>query len=184
MANKFFTADTHFGHSNIIKYCNRPFKDSQEMDEALIANWNSKVKPEDEVYHLGDFAFGTPEFAWKIRRRLNGKIYLIRGNHEKPALSAQALFNNVFEWTKDVHTVRIGNQEIFLSHYAHRVWNKSHRGTYHLFGHSHGTLKDLADSLSFDVGVDCQNYFPLSFDEVIDKMKLKTFTAIDHHGAE
>lgn len=178
----FFTADTHFSHNNIIKYCNRPFTDYQKMNEVLIANWNSKVSQEDEVYHLGDFSFASAEDTIKIRKRLNGKIYLIKGNHEKPALDAQKLDPSIFEWVKDVHTVRINKQEIFLSHYAHRVWNKSHHGVYHLYGHSHGTIADLPDSLSFDIGVDCHAYFPLSFKEVVDKMKLKTFTPIDHHG--
>lgn len=174
----FFTSDTHFSHFNIIRYSNRPFKTAEEMDEKLILNWNAKVKPGDDVYHLGDFAFGNTESAKKIKRRLNGNIHLIKGNHEKPALG----MIGEFVWVKDVAEVKVEGQSIFLSHYAHRVWNKSHHGTYHLYGHSHGSLPDDPNSLSFDCGVDCHNYAPLSFSEVKAIMAKKTFKPIDHHG--
>lgn len=180
----FYTADTHFFHANIIKYCNRPYKDPQEMNEAIIANWNAKVPQEGIVYHLGDFSFGSADDALRIRQRLNGKICLIRGNHEKPALTAHHFHPRMFEWVKDVYTVRVGKQSIFLSHYAHRVWDKSHHGVYHLYGHSHGTLPDLNDSLSFDVGVDCHNYTPLSFEEVTSIMNKKNWKPQDHHGSK
>lgn len=177
-----YTADTHFFHSNIIKYCARPYTDAHEMNEALVENWNSKVNPQDAVYHVGDFSFGTVTQTLTIRRRLNGRICLIRGNHEKPAVEAFIQDQSMFEWIKDVYTVKEGKQSVFLSHYAHRVWNKSHHGVYHLYGHSHGTLPDLEDSLSFDVGVDCHEYVPLTFEEVKATMDQKKFKAVDHHG--
>ena len=76
----FFTGDHHFGHANIIKYCNRPFNSVEEMDEMLIDEWNYVVNPDDIVYHLGDIAFSMNELD-KIIRRLNGTIYIIPGNH-------------------------------------------------------------------------------------------------------
>lgn len=80
--NIWFTSDTHFGHRNIIKFCNRPWNTVEEMDNALIENWNKVVKPEDIVFHLGDFAFAT-NGRWKeIINSLNGHIYLIVGNHK------------------------------------------------------------------------------------------------------
>lgn len=79
---RFITADTHFGHSNIIGYCNRPFSDVKEMDGALIQNWNSVVGKGDVVYHLGDFAMGKKDFITNIVSRLNGEIHLIKGNHD------------------------------------------------------------------------------------------------------
>lgn len=78
----FFTSDTHFHHANIIKLSHRPFKDVHDMNEQLIANWNKVVTDKDTVFHLGDFAFGGND-AWdSILSQLNGKIYLILGNHE------------------------------------------------------------------------------------------------------
>lgn len=78
----FFTSDTHFGHSNIIKFCNRPFKDAEEMDRVLIENWNNKVPEDGLVFHLGDFGWGGYQEYKKIRDQLNGKIILIKGNHK------------------------------------------------------------------------------------------------------
>ncbi len=72
----FFTADTHFGHTNIIKYDNRPFASAAEMNEALVANWNCKVSPTDTVYHLGDVSILRPERTHEILERLNGKTPL------------------------------------------------------------------------------------------------------------
>lgn len=78
----FFTSDLHFGHNNIMRFCNRPFKSIEEMDEALIQKWNSVVSKNDLVFDLGDFAF-APNWRWKeILGRLNGHHYLILGNHK------------------------------------------------------------------------------------------------------
>lgn len=178
--NILFTSDTHFGHANIIRYCNRPFKSVLEMDECMISNWNQKVSKDDTVYHLGDFAFGRYwEDIDKYRKRLNGKIHLIKGNHDKSKLFFRHGFTN-FNWNS-FQEIKVQGQDITLCHYALRVWNKSHHGAWHLYGHSHGSLMDDPNSLSFDVGVDCHNYTPLSFDEVAKIMSTKTFKAIDHH---
>lgn len=176
--NYWFTADTHFGHANIIKYCNRPFANVTEHDEKLISNWNTKVQPEDHVYHLGDFAFGRVEYVANIRRRLHGNIFFIEGNHDKTTREIR----NTFGWYDKVRSIRIEEDEYFLSHYAHRVWNKSHHGVVHLYGHSHGTLPDDTNALSMDVGVDCHKYSPISVAEVKAFMARKNFKPIDHHG--
>ena len=80
--NIFFTSDTHFNHTNIIKYAQRPYSDAEEMNEDLIKRWNSVVGKNDIVFHLGDFMFGNINRFWEFRSRLNGKIYLIHGNHD------------------------------------------------------------------------------------------------------
>ena len=175
-----FTSDTHFGHKNIIKYVPRPFSSVEEMDEALIENWNSRVKESDEVYHLGDVALCSPSKLKKILNRLNGKIYLIKGNHDD---SAEACSDR-FEWIKDYYELEVndpdgyqGKQLLVLFHYAMRVWQASHYGTYHLYGHSHGELPDDPTSLSFDVGVDCHNYAPINYDEIKHIMSKKSWTS-------
>lgn len=81
MSKIYFIADTHISHSNIIKYCNRPFKNAQEMNETMINNWNSIVGFDDIVYHLGDFTIDNDTLG-EVVRKLNGKIYLVRGNHD------------------------------------------------------------------------------------------------------
>ena len=138
----FFIGDTHFGHSNIIRYDGRPFSSVDEMNEALIANWNRVVRDRDTVYHLGDVSMLRPEKTRAILDRLNGKICLIRGNHERAA--EDKLCRDRFEWIKDYHFLSLnGGIQIALFHYALRVWNKAHHGAWHLYGHSHGRLPPL-----------------------------------------
>jgi calcineurin-like phosphoesterase family protein len=177
----YFTADLHLDHDNIRKYCNRPFDSVKEMNATLIANWNSLISGEDSVYILGDFCFGTPERTLELIRALNGNKTFIRGNHDRNLKEALQLAKMppVF----DVRSVRVGDQEIFLSHYAHRVWNKSHYGTWHCYGHSHGTLPDDPNALSLDVGVDAWGFKPVSFEQIKERMSRKTFKPIDHHGS-
>jgi calcineurin-like phosphoesterase family protein len=176
MSNLFFTSDHHFGHKNIIKFSNRPFENVNEMDEVMIQRWNEKVQPDDEVYHLGDLAFRSKGSIKKVLDRLNGKIYLIKGNHEKLALT----YKFRFEWIKDYFELVVddpefkrGHQMIVLFHYAIKQWNKKHHGSYHLYGHSHGSLPDDIQAQSFDIGVDCYDFYPLSYTEVKAIMKEK-----------
>lgn len=178
MKNLYFTSDHHFGHKNIIKFSNRPFNSVEEMNELMIQRWNEKVGPNDEVYHLGDVGLMSQSQLQSILDRLNGKIYLIKGNHEKAALAC----HRRFEWIKDYYELVVkdsstkrGEQLIVLCHYALREWNASHWGTYHLYGHSHGSLEDWPHSRSFDVGVDCHEFYPFSYTEVKAIMAQKTW---------
>ena len=172
-----FTADTHFFHKNILIHCNRPFTDVEEMNDKIVENWNSLVKPDDMVFHLGDFCFGTLEHWKSIRSRLNGSIRLIRGNHDKIQTSQ---ITDLFESVNDYLKIRVEDKEanqgwqyLILSHYAFRVWDQAHYGSFHLYGHSHGNLPDDPDSLSFDVGVDCHEFKPISYDQVKNIMSKK-----------
>lgn len=180
MSKIFFTADHHFGHENIIKFCNRPFENAKEMDEILIQKWNEKIKPNDTVYHLGDVALTYKENLATILDKLNGKIHLIVGNHEGAALQNK----NKFVWVKEYHELKVkdpdcanGVQRIMLFHYAMRTWRGAGRGNWHLYGHSHGNLADDPNALAFDVGVDCHNFYPLSYEEVKEIMSRKTWTS-------
>jgi len=160
----FFVSDYHFSHSNIIKYCNRPFKYIEEMNETLIANHNSIVKPDDEVNFLGDFGFSSTANLEKILSRLNGKFYFIIGNHDKDIMNSDK-FNKV--GYADILNIK-GYPKIYLSHCCSRIWEDSHKGSWHLFGHSHGTLE--TDNMSIDVGVDSNDipkkYFPTSLEDI------------------
>lgn len=153
-------------------------------DEALITNWNAKVPKNGIVYNLGDFCFDARK-AVSIIDRLNGQIFFIRGNHDKNI----GQFQHKFGWVKDLYELKVsdkdarhGTQMIVLCHYAMRVWNKSHHGAYMLHGHSHGSLFDDPNLLSFDVGVDCHDYAPLSYEEVKKIMEEKKYKSVDHHG--
>jgi calcineurin-like phosphoesterase family protein len=177
--NIFFTSDTHFHHKAILKYTSRPFQDIEDMNEQLISRWNAKIHKDDTVIHTGDFSFGTVEEALQIFARLNGKIYLAKGNHD----SSEKLKKIPFEAVGDVLQFRYNGKGFFASHFAHRVWEDSHYHTYHIYGHSHGSLPDDPNSLSMDVGIDCHpNCEPFSFEEVREKMKAKNFIPVDHHA--
>jgi calcineurin-like phosphoesterase family protein len=166
----FFTSDTHFGHRNVIKYDNRPFVSVEEHDNTIIDNWNRVVGKKDEVYHLGDFTMGGKAKALYYLGRLNGKIHLIRGNHDD---SGAWKIRNMFVTAREAAYIRIDKVKIYIHHYACRVWRDSHHGSWHLFGHSHDYLPMWGKSM--DVGLASaarilgggkENYRPLSFDEV------------------
>jgi calcineurin-like phosphoesterase family protein len=195
----YFTADPHLGHANIILYANRPFVDrnrdldergrwisreiarqrANEMDETIIMNWNSIVRRPDDVFLLGDFAFC--EDANIYLKRLNGRIHWIHGNHDKAAWAVSHKFASHSPLMEIKVNFPSGNRLVVLCHYAMRVWNKSHWGSYHLYGHSHGSLDDLQDSLSMDCGMDCNNLFPFSVEQIYAHMSTKTLRPIDHH---
>ena len=156
----FFTSDTHFGHANIIKYCDRPFANVEQMNQRIIDNWNSKVSAGDTVFFLGDFCFGDPN---DYIPQLNGKIIFIKGSHD-PKIDAPYMF--VYKTSKVKENGH--RKTIVLCHYAMRSWETSHYGAWHLFGHHHGKLPPYG--LSFDVGVDCWDYYPLSLEEVQQQM--------------
>lgn len=178
--NVWFTADTHFNHAGIIRVCKRPFditvEGVEKMNETLIAAWNARVEDGDVVYHLGDFCWrGDPRI---FTARLKGTIVFIRGNHD-----AKNLHNKV----PNVHDVKLikvvgggsspmPHQKIWLSHYAHRSWPDSHYGSWHLYGHDHGSLIDDINALSMDVGVDTRiDLAPYSLAEIRARMARKIF---------
>lgn len=150
----FFTSDEHYGHTNIIKYCNRPFKSVEEMDEELIRRHNSMVQEYDVVIHAGDFAMCPEQIAFHIMQRLNGYPLFLRGSHDK-WLPKDAPVPTIWEG-------RIEEQWIVVCHYAMRVWPRSHYNSWQLYGHSHGKLEPIGKQ--WDVGVDNNNFTPVSFD--------------------
>lgn len=173
-----FTADTHFGHRNIITHCNRPFADECEMDEQLLDNINLLVAPSDTLYHLGDFARYHRTFAAYRDRIRCRNIVLVLGNHDPQTRSGQPknrfldMFSRVYLSLQIAPLVGGARQPMVLSHYAMRTWNRSHRGSWNLFGHSHGMLPDNG-SKSFDVGVDAHNYRPISMVGVAETMSAR-----------
>ncbi|MGU3340774.1 metallophosphoesterase [Methylobacterium mesophilicum] len=163
-----FSSDHHFGHQALLGTrlgLRRPFDTMVAHDEGLIACWNAAVRPCDTVWHLGDFCYRCPEAkAQEIFARLNGRRrFLVRGNHDR--VGARLPWDGIF----DVAHVHVADPDgsvtgCWLSHYAHRVWPRMHRGDIHLYGHSHGTLPGTAAST--DVGVDCFGFRPVALDEI------------------
>lgn len=180
--NIFFTSDTHFYHKNIINFCKRPFKDLQEMHSEIIRMWNETVRPNDIVFILGDIIFGGANAYEEILPQLNGKKYLILGNHDYKNFTTNKC--KYFEAVYDKMFIAVNDQEIILNHEPllcfggqlnNRIW--------HLFGHVH-TTKDLnlkgncdaqrmflmATPTMYDVGMDFNNYKPISFVDIKEKI--------------
>jgi len=226
--NVFFTSDTHYSHTNIVRGESkwikeeinkdhaglRDFDTVKNMNDALVNGINSSVKEDDILFHLGDWSFGGIENIYDFRKRLNCKnIFLCFGNHDhhivsnkplidketsdyvfqensslKYIMNAQDLFvsaSQILE-IKVQKTTKSKSDRFFLSHYSHRVWNKHHHGSYHLFGHSHGSLDHLMNGRSMDVGIDCAKkyygeYRPFHINEIFDILDGRKIQQIDHH---
>lgn len=156
----FFIADEHFGHFNIIRYCNRPFDSVEEMNEELIKRYNSVVDKNDVVIHAGDFTLEKKEVAYKYQKRLSGTHIFLKGSHDY--------------WLRGIRCHEIWEKTIdgiyvVVCHYAMRVWAKSHYNSYQLYGHSHGKLESIGKQ--WDVGVDNNDFYPVSFDQIKEIMK-------------
>ena len=163
-----FTSDEHYHHKNIITYCNRPFKDVDEMDETLISNHNSVVKEDDITIHCGDFTLAKSQFAKNIILRLKGDHIFLTGSHDK----WMEKINPFLKITLPGYVLeqKINDTYIVACHYAFRVWPRSHYNSINVHGHSHGELQPIGRQL--DVGVDSHNYFPISLTQVIQTINL------------
>lgn len=181
-----FTADLHLGHGNILKYCNRPFLSPQERakaatdprgkwrvsadtvrrhDDELLDAINTRVRPEDRLYVLGDFCWGRYEEALAHRERIACRdVILVWGNHDHREVG------RVFQHTLEQGMITVEGQDIWLCHYPLRTWNRRFHGSWSLYGHVHGKFvaEDEANlsSLTRDVGVDACDYRPLSFQDL------------------
>lgn len=136
-SNIWFTSDTHFSHEAIMRFCSRPFKDVEQMNEALIDNWNGAVGKEDVVFHLGDFCFGGSAEWMKTLDRLNGKIYLCLGNHDLKNIRQG--FMRRFERVSMQYFVEIEKQKMLLCHYPFLCFEGGYKKVWQLFGHVHNT---------------------------------------------
>lgn len=181
----YFTSDTHFGHENIIRFCNRPFRNAEEMNAELIRRWRETVPDDGIIFHLGDFAHGNARIWNDILSALSGRIYLILGNHDMKALRQGYLGR--FEHVAQQMTIRVGGQAIVLNHNPFLCYGGSYRDVWQLFGHVHSgptshtgldrpRLKILFP-LQYDVGVDNNDFRPVSFAEVKTKIELQIAAA-------
>jgi len=170
MADVWLTSDFHLGHFNIIRYCNRPFADTKEMNAAILERVNASVKPDDVLYFLGGLCMGGPKAVAFYRDQIACKtIHFIDGNHDGTARKVQHVFTS---WSS-LSEIKECKQGIVLCHYAMKVWPHHSRGTWQLYGHSHGNLPDDPLSLSMDVGVDSHDFTPWHFEEILAIMRTK-----------
>lgn len=189
--NIYITSDTHAYHKNAIKWDKRKrfntqthlvdseydrkvfYQDTLSMNEEIISNWNSVIKKNDLVYHLGDVSFAKPSTTREFLERLNGNIFLIVGNHDK--MKDIRKYSDLLvgvEYYKEIkHQYENKNYHIVMMHYPIESWNRKHYGSIHCFGHTHGKLKK--DNRSIDVGLDTEfaNFKPILLNDIINELK-------------
>jgi calcineurin-like phosphoesterase family protein len=183
----FFTSDTHFGHAKVIGYSQRPFADIDEMHAELIRRWNERVQPGDTVYHLGDFALGPRENIGKYRAQLNGRIVLVRGNHDR---SKTAMLAAGFDEVHNALELEVDDVRLFLRHipdYDPRHINRKYDRSllkepqsawlpdFRLCGHVHNAYDWVGDmnrgGVTINVGVDVRDYRPVTLAELLAPAK-------------
>lgn len=169
--NVYFTSDTHFFHKNIIKYCDRPFESVEDMNEQIISQWNNIVKPNDIVFHLGDVCFGGKQKWLDTIGKCNGDKYLIRGNHDMKN-PPEEIFDGIY----DQGIIMVDDQMIFMHHFPFLTWPEQAHGCWQLFGHIHSkngesVWKGSLKAGQYDVGMDNNNYKPVSFKELKEIMQ-------------
>ena len=176
----FYIADTHFGHHNVIRYDNRPFRTTAEMDNTMIDNWNKVVGDNDTVYILGDFSWYGFENTVKILDSLRGDKVLIRGNHDRLNVSVAKRFFKIENYLE----ITDGKERVVLNHYPMPFWNGQFRNTVHLYGHVHNShqhnyclsiQKELAQLQDipmrmYNVGcmIPYMDYTPRTLEEILD----------------
>ena len=186
---RYFTSDTHFGHANIIKYCNRPFKDVSHMNEVLIANWNAVVGEDDVVYHLGDVALG-PWTEWDgILTRLNGRKVLVVGNHDRifegeSEKQRDRFAEHYAKWFDEIHhgyaITNVGDHFPIMSHFPYEAdhtndarymeFRPKDEGNVLIHGHTHENnivSRSAKGTLQIHVGADAWEYTPVSEDQIV-----------------
>lgn len=156
----FFTSDTHFGHENVIGYCARPFKDAEEMDRELVRRWNETVRPFDDVYHLGDVSFRRAEETARILKRLNGRITVVKGNHDRQGyLRKWVEAGAILGWHQRYWTF----EPFFLSHVPMSTEEPQ------LCGHVHVDWKQRRKTIN--VGVDQWDYRPVAYETLVGMIR-------------
>ena len=191
MSQTWFTADTHLGHANIVKFCQRPFLSSEEQekaridprgrwkvsratinqhDQALIQSINESVMPDDTLWILGDFCWGKEKEAAAYLDRITCKnVHFVLGNHDHSTIGP------LFKSNMQQGIIRVKGQLIWLNHYPMRSWDGRFHGSWHLYGHVHNRFEKADQQtlhlLTKDVGVDACNYRPISFEQLNEYMK-------------
>ena len=177
MSKVFFTSDLHFGHKNVIRFDNRPFASVDEMDKELVRRWNRKVAKDDVVYVLGDVSWYNLERTKAIVKSLNGRKFLVRGNHDRITADNPCGFEGVTSY-KELHLP--GNVHVVLSHYPMPIFNRHHYGSYMLYGHVHNSHEwNMVESWKADmqrldipcnmynVGTMIWGYEPVTINEIL-----------------
>lgn len=191
----FITSDLHFNHVNIMKYCNRPWNNTDDMNEEIILRWNKKVPYDGITFILGDIALGGKSKAEKLAKmlsRLNSRKLLVSGNHDNYLFDSEECMEHL-ELLPPIVTLKVPDQKNFgkggkyvvMSHYPLLTWDRIGHNSWMLHGHCHNSIQHK-QGLIMDVGLDnpLANYAPFSYDDIKKYMSKREFVAVDHHTEE
>jgi len=182
----FFISDLHLGHANCIRFDRRPWETVEEMDMEIIRRWNRKVRPEDHVYVLGDFAYKNRTPIEDYTNQLNGFIHLIRGNHDKRSEEYESCFREVTDY-KDMAVMADGVKcRLILSHYFIPFYDGSRHMAFMLHGHTHKSTESVIEEKlkeeirrkglrceAYNVGAMWQDYEPQTLEEIVARQNRK-----------
>lgn len=183
MAKIYFISDLHFGHKDVIAFDRRPFKDVEEMEAELIRKWNAKVSRDDHVFVIGDMFGGvTTAHAGEIVQSLNGKIHLIRGNHDPRGQIFESLFEDVAAYREIQVQVRGVRQRVIMRHRLLPFFRGHDEGAVMLYGHTHNSIVARGEGQcirfvnwlgipfhAFNVGACRLDYEPKTLEEILEK---------------
>ena len=190
-AKCWFTSDQHFDHINVITFCNRPWDDIKEMNKSLIDNWNEVISKNDVVFILGDFCWKKD--CWEVKRKLDelnaSHIFIVLGNHDdkeqfkKVSKKVEVISDTAMIFISGIDENKPSKEyEIMVSHFPLATWPHFRRGTINLHGHIHSGPRSKSDvdrpgfdlilknGLTYDVGVDNNNYYPVEIREILNKL--------------
>jgi calcineurin-like phosphoesterase family protein len=160
----YFTSDTHFGHGGALGLYRRPFPSVAAMNEGIVARWNATVEPDDEVWHLGDFAIRQkPVVVAELLARLHGRKRLVAGNNDPPETTERDGWEGVQPYAE----ITVDGVSLVLCHYPFRSWRGMAKGWVNLHGHCHGRLKP--QPRQFDVGVDVWEFRPVTLQTILGR---------------
>ncbi len=172
----YYTADLHLGHANAIRFDKRPFSAWQEMDDALIENWNSRVKDTDLVYIGGDLIYKSEKPAEWYLEQLKGRKFLLVGNHDQAILGSEKA-RSYFEAIDKMRHIIDGKNQICMCHFPLAEWNGYYRGHYHIYGHIHGDRGRTYEIMSrepraLNAGCMINGYRPVTFEELVENNRV------------
>lgn len=188
MSEPFFSGDLHFFHKRIIELDELPYENVEEMNEAIIDNWNSKINTRDEAYILGDLGLGNFDEIMRCVGRLKGHLHFIPGNHDH-AFMKKIVFMRCFESIELIKELRIAHTykggrlktHVVLCHYPLLDWDKRHYGAIHLHAHTHNIMKDY-DPKAINVGIAQNGMMPWSWPEIYAHARKRCETWGHLHG--
>lgn len=171
----FYIADMHLGHENVIPFDNRPFRSVNEMNRALIDNWNRKVGQEDDVYIIGDFSYRSETDPVWYLEQLKGKKHLIQGNHDGELLKNHKAMEYLVSVDKMLF-VKDGRERIVLCHFPIAEWNGLYHGSWHIYGHIHARRSRTSEFMksqkkALNAGCMLNGYEPVTFAELVENHK-------------